>query len=301
MGSLAHGLCVSYAPKGEFHKIVDTATVVIDLIEKAGMETDFFSMPQAPYAMLCSYCGSSMGHLGAFDKGEVFLEKGLRSASERNNPIELGFIENHYGHFYIIKGDWEPAKEHCEKGINYSEKAGFTVVSAVSWGALGYACAMLGDPETGKRHAEKGLKIHRDSGAEMYLSLAYSRLGEIHRHLGDLQNARSLVEEGLRLSQKNNEKHMEAWSWLLLGKILGKAEPLRIHKAEACFLKGIEISRELRVRAMYSLGYLRSGQLYLDAGEKEKAMENLRRAEGLFREMGMDYWLGKTREVLATL
>ena len=30
-------------------------------------------------------------------------------------------------------------------------------------------------------------------------------------------------------------------------------------------------------------------------------LKNLKKAEGLFREMGMDYWLDKTQEVLDTL
>jgi tetratricopeptide (TPR) repeat protein len=301
MAPLAFGLCVSYMPAGEYYKIVDMAPVVIDLIEKAGMETDFFSMAETPYATLCSYCGQSMGHLGAFDEGKSFLEKGLRNASERNNPIDLGFIEMQYGHFYVAKGDWESAREHFEKGINYSEEASFALISALSWSGLGLACAMLGDTETGKRHAEKGLKIHRDSGAEMFLSLAHCHLGEIHRHLGDLQNARSLVEEGLRLSQKNNEKAIEGWAWLLLGAILGKAEPLQIDKAEGCFLKGIEICKELRIKVYKPIGYLYLGQLYQNAGEKEKALDKLKQSEGIFREMGMDYWLDKAEEVLATL
>jgi len=41
--------------------------------------------------------------------------------------------------------------------------------------------------------------------------------------------------------------------------------------------------------------------LYLHAGEKEKALENLKKAEGMFREMGIDYWLGKARDLLAAL
>ena len=218
-----------------------------------------------------------------------------------NDLAAMGLSEMYYGYFCFSKGDRERSKQHFEKSIKHSEETKWMFLSAFSWGTLGYACAMLGDPVTGKRLMEKGLKIHRDSGAEMYLSMAYCRLGEIHRHLGDLQNARSLVEEGLRLSQKNNEKHMEGWSRLVLGSILGKNVPLQIHKAEACFLKGIEILKELRMKAMYSIGYLGLGQLYLNAGEKEKAIENLKKAEGMFREMGMDYWLGKAREVLATL
>ena len=87
----------------------------------------------------------------------------------------------------------------------------------------------------------------------------------------------------------------------MLGTISGKTEPLQIKKAEGCILKGIEICRELKLKAYYSLGYLYLAQLYLNAGEKEKAIDNLKKAEGMFREMGMDYWLARTQEVLAGL
>ncbi|GAG25692.1 unnamed protein product, partial [marine sediment metagenome] len=32
--------------------------------------------------------------------------------------------------------------------------------------------------------------------------------------------------------------------------------------------------------------------------QKEKALETLKKADGMFREMGMDYWLRRTQEVL---
>jgi tetratricopeptide (TPR) repeat protein len=213
----------------------------------------------------------------------------------------LGNGEMLYGLFYLAKGDWEPSKEHFEKGIKRSEEAKFAMSSALSWSGLGYACAMLGDPETGKRHAEKGLGIHRDSGVEAFLSMAHCLLGWIHLDLGDLNNARSLAEEALRLSQKNNEKYIEGWSWLLFGTILGKTGPLEISKAEECILKGIEIGKELRTKPFCYLGHLYLGELYLNGGKKEKAMDNLKKAEGMFQEMGMDYWLGRAQEVLATM
>ena len=80
--------------------------------------------------------------------------------------------------------------------------------------------------------------------------------------------------------------------------ILGKTEPLEINKAEGCILKGIEICKELRMKAYYSLGHLYLGELYLNGGKKEKAMDNLKKAEGMFREMGMDYWPERTRKLL---
>ena len=57
----------------------------------------------------------------------------------------------------------------------------------------------------------------------------------------------------------------------------------------------------LKTEAYYSLGHLYLGELYLNMGKKEKAIDNLKKAEGMFREMGMDYWLGKAQEVLAAL
>jgi len=105
----------------------------------------------------------------------------------------------------------------------------------------------------------------------------------------------------LRLSQKNNEKAVEVLSWVSLGTILGKTEPLKINKAVGYILKGIEICKELKIKPFYALGHLYLGQLYLNAGEKDKAIDNLKKAEGMFQEMGMDYWLGKAREGLAGL
>jgi hypothetical protein len=43
------------------------------------------------------------------------------------------------------------------------------------------------------------------------------------------------------------------------------------------------------------------GELYADTGQKEKALEHLKKAEERFQEMGMDYWLAKTQEVLERL
>jgi hypothetical protein len=37
------------------------------------------------------------------------------------------------------------------------------------------------------------------------------------------------------------------------------------------------------------------------SGQKDKALENLKKAEGMFREMGMDYWLAKTHKALERL
>ena len=43
------------------------------------------------------------------------------------------------------------------------------------------------------------------------------------------------------------------------------------------------------------------GELYAASGRPKEAREQLKKAEAMFEKMGMDYWLGKTREALAKL
>lgn len=39
------------------------------------------------------------------------------------------------------------------------------------------------------------------------------------------------------------------------------------------------------------------GEFYLNICEKEKALETLQKAEALFKDMGMDYWLNRTKRL----
>ena len=79
--------------------------------------------------------------------------------------------------------------------------------------------------------------------------------------------------------------------------ILGKKEPNQIDMAEESFFKGMEILQELRLKAVYSQGYLFLGELYLNGGVQEKAKINLNMAEEMFKEMGMNYWLARAKEL----
>ncbi len=86
-----------------------------------------------------------------------------------------------------------------------------------------------------------------------------------------------------------------------MGRILGKTDPNQFDRAEESILKGINILEELRLKPSFSQGYLYLGEFYTDIGQKEKAQENLKKAERMFKEMGLDYWLAKTQKVLNRL
>ena len=298
---IAVGLSASCAVSGQYDKLVAIVPGVVDLLERTERQSDFFADPVNPYSYLCGFCGMSMGYLGNFEEGKIFLERGLRHAAQIDDLRTLGAVEFLYGVFFCVKGDWKPAVEHFQNSIKYSEKAKYLSFLAWSWAWSGHAYLYLGDPKTGRRCVEKGLKIQRDGGFEVNLSIYHWFLGDICLHLGDLKKARSFMEDALRLSQKNNEKWAEGFSWILLGRILGRMETAQIHKSEEYILRGIKIADELKLKPYYSQGRMFLGEFYLDTDQKEKAMENLKEAEVMFQEMGMDYWLARTKEAMQRL
>jgi tetratricopeptide (TPR) repeat protein len=116
-----------------------------------------------------------------------------------------------------------------------------------------------------------------------------------------LSEAKPQAEQALNLAQTNHEKLSEGMSWLCLGRIIGKTEKSQIDKAEECILKGMKILDDLKIKPNYASGYLSLGELYANAGQKEKALENLKKAESMYQEMGMDYYLARTKKLLETL
>ena len=71
----------------------------------------------------------------------------------------------------------------------------------------------------------------------------------------------------------------------------------KIDEAEMCMLKGLKILEDLETKPGWAVGCFGLCELYLKGGRIEKGLEALRKAEQMFKEMGMAYWLKKTEEV----
>lgn len=88
-------------------------------------------------------------------------------------------------------------------------------------------------------------------------------------------------------------------SKILLGRVLAKADPGQIEAAEGHMRQGISLLEELGILPLSGMVYFWLGKVYTESGRKEEALTNLKKAETMFREMGMNYWLGKAQEALA--
>jgi tetratricopeptide (TPR) repeat protein len=116
-----------------------------------------------------------------------------------------------------------------------------------------------------------------------------------------LEEAGVQAEQALRYSLANNEKSVQGVSRIILGRVLAKTDPGQIEAAVGHIRQGISLLEELGLLPWSGLGYLWLGEVYAESGRQEEARGNLNKAEALFREMGMDYWLAKAQEGLALI
>ncbi|MFX0203221.1 MAG: hypothetical protein ACFFCW_44525 [Candidatus Hodarchaeota archaeon] len=119
--------------------------------------------------------------------------------------------------------------------------------------------------------------------------------------LGHLKKAKTHIDQAIKLSQNNDEAHIEGLSRTFLGRIMEKINSSEIKTAENCILRGIDTLEKLGTKSLCSNGYFYLGELYADTGQRAKALENLKKAESNFQEMGMNYWLARTYAVYADL
>jgi tetratricopeptide (TPR) repeat protein len=294
-------LISSYIIEGKYSKVSQIAPKLIALIEKTQTEDKLFGRPSNQYSILHGYYGLSLGALGKFVKGERLLEKGLSYARDVDNPISIAQVEMVYGAFYFFKGDPEKMVKHWLSSTKYMEKSQFRMFQGPLWAWLGLGYLYSGRTDKALKYAEQGLGMHTHHGINAYLGSIHLVLSEIYLEQGALEKALGHAEKGVSLSLKNNEKSFEAESRLALGRVLAAVDPMKFDEAREQLLQGIGMLDELQIKPRYAAGLVHMGELFAGSGQKEEAFKNLKKAEAMFREMGMGYWLDRVREVLRVL
>jgi tetratricopeptide (TPR) repeat protein len=206
-----------------------------------------------------------------------------------------------YGWLFTAKGSGRNAIQHLQNAVRYAEEGQIIPVLGLARMMLGYGYCLLGELHPALKHIEKGLQIQLDAGFSILLAQYYYYLGMVHFDLGDFKNSLSYTDASLKLAIENKEKQSEGSSRILMGRVLCKANPSQSGKAEEFIQQGVKLLDKLKLKPLSSQGYLALGELYNDIGQRERAFENLNKAERIFQEMGMDYWLSRTESELERL
>jgi tetratricopeptide (TPR) repeat protein len=297
MAPIGMDLCISYHFTGEYFKLIDVASKVIALLEKMQKQSESFGRPYNVYSVLFSYYALGMDMLGNFNQGKALFEKGHRFALETKNLDSLSLLELNHGLIQNVKGDGRTAIDHLRNCIRYCEEGQVVVYLGLAWTGIGWGYYLLGNLENAQKNMEKGLKIQSDLGLPYLMSFHYLLLSMVHFDSDDLKNAQRCIEEALTLSKNSNEKWIEGLCMIFMGRILLKADRSQSGKAEEYILQGIKVLNGLKIKPLYAQGVLILAELYATTNRRLKALVNLKKAQMMFKRMGMDYWVAITKNL----
>jgi tetratricopeptide (TPR) repeat protein len=290
MAGVARDLCAAYAFRGAYRKVLILTSKVIPLLEKENRH-EVYGKSGNFHGRLCIWAGMALGYLGRFGEGIASCEKARRAALRYNNTAGIGFSEMTKGVISNVRGDGKAAVEPLQRGREINERMNATVMLGPTWANLGYGHMLQGDPETGQKHAEQGLDNQIKAGIPYQLSSIHLILGECRLRLHDREKTLYHFKESLRLARLHEERHIEGQALMLLGWSHTLFDSPESQQMEILLQESLSIFTDLGTRPHCALAHLYFGQAYNENGQTENAREHLRTAAGMFREMGMGYWL----------
>jgi len=300
----ADQLCFAYFMQGDALKSVKVSQRSLELFETHRLEKDLTTGGLNVYSSLCVWNGTALNFLGRFEEAATMLEKGIRNARELNDWWEIGNGEFHYSTLLFFRGDGDGTIAHARESLLSFERAEIGIMRGLSCSMLGLGYYLRGEYETARTHAEKGLSIQKELGMNRITSYCSWFLSLILWAAGDLAHAREHAEETLKAAKERKQKNIEGMASMVLGGITGKFEPTNIDEALQDIQRGIMVCEELRLKPLTAMGYLFLGELSAEAGRREEALESLKKAERLYLEMEVtpeSCWLKRTQEALAKL
>jgi class 3 adenylate cyclase len=283
-------VCVNASNLGQYGRVVEVAARCIALLEEQQREADYFGRGFNTYSFLVAAQGMTMAIMGRFKQGEDLCDKAVRFARTTDNRYSLATVETDYGVVLALQGDGKRAQEHLHEAMHHCEATQYAFGTAVVCAGLGLAHIWLGEMDEARLNLERAIKICTEGNISTLLSTDYMCLGMTHFFSGDLSAGQRCAENALKLAQQHSERASEGLSRLLLGAVLGAADPSQSATAEAHLLKGIAIEDEIGARAYSCMGYLWLGQHYANSGQRDKGLEHLTTARTMAEDMGTDFW-----------
>ena len=289
--------CVDYI-YGKYSQIPEIAPRAIELLENENKQFElFFGNSTYIYVSLTSFLGYAYAILGDMEKGKVFCRKGLEVSYDISHPTSIGVAEEIAGSLYLLESNADQALVHYINSVKYCQEAKYFAWLIWSFLGLGHSYHLLGNLEAASESLDRYMHLARKLGAKMALSLHHIYAAMIHYDSRDYAKALAMLNDAVESAGETQERHYEGYATVWKGRILWNANSSKKREAEALLLQGCKTLEDLKLMAYYAEGYLYLGELYLNTGQQEKAMDYLEKAEACFKQMGSAYWLAKTQEL----
>ena len=231
--------------------------------------------------------------LGEFSDALAIEGEAVRIAEAVDHPFSVALALFGLGYARVRRGDFLHAIAALERAVAIGRAWQLESQLPAHAATLGYAYALTGRVAEALPLLQEALK-----SPLVNLALCTSFLGEAHLLAGNRDEALSVARQALALAHDRKERGHEAWALRLLGEIHAHRDPPEVQIAETHYQESLALAEELGMRPLAAHCHLGLGTLAGRMGDSKKACEDLSTAAGMYREMGMTFWLEKAEAAL---
>ncbi len=296
-------MALAMEAEGNYIKLFEVASQGIAILEKTHLETKDHGGfgNEKVYCTLLALRGTAESMLGRFEEGKTSMEKSLAFARRINNPESVIITLTFYGAVSWLRGDGKAATKYFGEVLPYVDSISSSFQAAAICSQMALAYLLQDHLEAAAELMKKGLILFERSHLRTFEESVFWIKGWLEMEQGLFSEAVCSLRKSVEASTAGKNRCIEGIGRIFLGRAMFKEDASTYRQAKATLLQGMQICEELGIRPIYAEGCLFLGELYVDAGEKPEALEQLRRAQSMFRDMGMDYWLSKTQTLLNKL
>ena len=265
------------------------------------LERQSLGFPQLPSVHSRTALVWCLAELGEFAEGTRRGLEGVRIAEAVDHPYTLVTAYAGIGSLQVRMGDFEAAIPTLTRALDLCRSWHLSLWMPPVTSALGIALSLTGRGAEAipllEEAAERALAMSWVGGQSMVLMC----LAETSLLSDRSRQAAETAQRALDIAREHKERGREAWAWRLLGEIALRGDDPAGGSAEASFSRALTLGTELEMRPLVGRARLGLGRWQQKVGDGAKAAEHLSAAAGLFRELGMRFWLAQAETALTAL
>jgi tetratricopeptide (TPR) repeat protein len=235
----------------------------------------------------------SLAELGDFAEGSRVAEEAVALAETTEQRYSVAAALRGAGLLYRRQGELPRAIAALERGLELCQSADVQIFlpQIASMLATAYVLA--------ERTAEAAPLLDRMlervvAGARfLNVALVLAELSEALILAGRVDDASPLVGRLLEMSRTHPARGYHAHARRLQGELAGHRDPPEIDQAATHYREALALAEPSGMRPLVAHCHLGLGKLYRRLGKGEEMEQHLRTATTMYREMGMQFWLGQ--------
>jgi tetratricopeptide (TPR) repeat protein len=260
------------------------------------------------------YCLTHLAHtlwlLGYPDQALKRVEEALTFARGLSHPSSLAHALQWGAQIHRYRGEIQACRECTEVLILLCSEQGF--LPRLGYGILQQACVLVAEGRVAEGIAQmrKGLEAERPSVSVPLVSYIYAALADAYKKVGQVEDGLKILAMELDAAKSSGGHLWEAELYRGKGELLlaqeGKDQEANdkdenVSEAEACFHKGLEVSRSQNAKSLELRAAMSLGRLWQKQGKKGEAHKLLAEIYGWFTEGSDTADLKEAKELLEGL